>query len=60
LLLLTKLTASQTAGWNCHAKRLAAALRVRVNGPAHDDMLEPAAQGITVDGEDFQPMTVCA
>jgi len=32
--------------------------RVRVNGRPTDDMLEPLRKGITVDGEDFQPMTV--
>tara|TARA_R110002049_G_scaffold10127_8_gene50613 strand:+ start:1324 stop:2391 length:1068 start_codon:yes stop_codon:yes gene_type:complete len=32
--------------------------RVRVNGRPSDDALEPLRQGITVDGEDFQPMTV--
>ncbi len=32
--------------------------RVRVNGRPSEDTLEPLRQGITVDGEDFQPMTV--
>ena len=31
---------------------------MRVNGRPTDDMLEPLRKGITVDGEDFQPMTV--
>ncbi len=32
--------------------------RARVNGRPTDEMLEPLRQGITVDGERFQPMTV--
>ena len=32
--------------------------RVRVNGRPSDEALEPLRQGITVDGEQFQPMTV--
>ncbi len=32
--------------------------RVRVNGRPSDAALEPLRKGITVDGEDFQPMTV--
>ncbi|QJF50436.1 pseudouridine synthase [Roseobacter ponti] len=32
--------------------------RVRVNGRPTDDTLEPLRQGVTVDGERFQPMTV--
>lgn len=32
--------------------------RVRVNGRPSEETLEPLRQGITVDGEDFQPMTV--
>lgn len=32
--------------------------RVRVNGRPSDEMLEPLRTGITVDGEEFQPMTV--
>ncbi|WP_127900902.1 pseudouridine synthase, partial [Solirhodobacter olei] len=32
--------------------------RVRVNGRPEEATLEPLRQGITVDGEDFQPMTV--
>lgn len=32
--------------------------RVRVNGRPEDKTLEPLRKGITVEGEDFQPMTV--
>lgn len=32
--------------------------RVRVNGRPTDAALEPLRRGVTVDGEDFQPMTV--
>ncbi|SFE92706.1 23S rRNA pseudouridine2605 synthase [Sulfitobacter brevis] len=32
--------------------------RVRVNGRPSEDALEPLRKGITVDGENFQPMTV--
>lgn len=32
--------------------------RVRVNGRPTDELLEPLREGITVDGEHFQPMTV--
>jgi 23S rRNA pseudouridine2605 synthase len=32
--------------------------RVRVNGRPSEETLEPLRKGITVDGEDFQPMTV--
>jgi len=32
--------------------------RVRVNGYPTDDVLEPLRKGITIDGENFQPMTV--
>ncbi|KIN61742.1 Ribosomal large subunit pseudouridine synthase B [Sulfitobacter noctilucae] len=32
--------------------------RVRVNGRPSDEALEPLRRGITVDGEQFQPMTV--
>ncbi|MGJ8625800.1 MAG: pseudouridine synthase [Sulfitobacter sp.] len=32
--------------------------RARVNGRPSDEALEPLRQGITVDGENFQPMTV--